>query len=67
MLYKKIEKLLSMKEEFKDRAEFIEMINKITNNKVTVVDDYFKIYIYNDKEFEKVTVSYARNKVIISL
>ena len=67
MLYKKIEKLLNMKEEFKDRAEFIETINKITNNKVTVVDDYFKIYIYNDKEFEKVTVSYARNKVIISL
>ena len=67
MLYKKIEKLLNMKEEFKDRAEFIETINKITNNKVTVIDDYFKIYIYNDKEFEKVTVSYARNKVIISL
>ena len=67
MLYKKIEKLLNMKEEFKDRAEFIEIINKITNNEVTVVDDYFKIYIYNDKEFEKVTVSYARNKVIISL
>lgn len=67
MLYKKIEKLLNMKEEFKDRAEFIETINKITNNKVTIVDDYFKIYIYNDKEFEKVTVSYARNKVIISL
>ena len=67
MLYKKIEKLLNMKEEFKDRAEFIETINKITNNKVTVVDDYFKIYIYNDKEFEKVAVSYARNKVIISL
>ena len=67
MLYKKIEKLLNMKEEFKDSAEFIEIINKITNNKVTVVDDYFKIYIYNDKEFEKVNVSYARNKVIISL
>ena len=48
MLYKKIEKLLNMKEEFKDRAEFIETINKITNNKVTIVDDYFKIYIYND-------------------
>ena len=28
MLYKKIEKLLNMKEEFKDRAEFIEIINK---------------------------------------
>ena len=67
MLYKKIEKLLNMKEEFKSRAEFIEIINKITNNKVTVVDDYFKIYIYNDKEFEKVNVSYARNKVIINL
>ena len=67
MLYKKIEKLLNMKEEFKDSAEFIEIINKITNNKVTVVNDYFKIYIYNDKEFVKVNVSYARNKVIISL
>ena len=67
MLYKKIEKLLNMKEEFKSSAEFIEIINKITNNKVTVIDDYFKIYIYNDKEFEKVNVLHTRNKVIISL
>ena len=60
MLYKKIKKLLNIKNEYSSKEELFNTLLKI-DKQVKIIDDYFKIYLINDDEFIKLSILNSDN------